>query len=487
MRRSSLCTVLLLAACQREVGTVEVFLVKSPRADQDPLDPFLVARVRLRLVAPGEEVRTAEFDYQPAGGGALHDVPVGAGWVLTVEGLDASGGVRSRGRSLPFQVSAGARQLTLYLGRVGQFSLSHASPRTARAGHGAVELSDGRMLLAGGTSALDALVGPGEPIDALRSALLFDPGSASPAAEAEEDCTPGSDELCLGSARAFHGTSLLADGRVLMSGGEDRVSEEVLSSGELLDPDGRRFFAGPALGIARAQHVTLTLPSGVLVVGGRSSVAGAMDEVELLSDGTFLRLDPLAQPRRAATAVLLDDGGLVLGGLDAAGLPVDAAAERFDAGAGRFLAEARPARPRAFASASVLGDGRVLIAGGLTTPACPMGCALPATASIEAFDPQAHEFREIGTLAVPRWGHTATTLPDGTVLVVGGLGGNEFGGPVPQVERIDPSTGTAHLQYTLTEPRAFHTTTLLGTGFVYVAGGIGAEGGALSSVEVLVP
>ena len=90
-------------------------------------------------------------------------------------------------------------------------------------------------------------------------------------------------------------------------------------------------------------------------------------------------------------------------------------------------------------------------------------------------------------LSVPRWGHTATALADGTVLVVGGLGGNEFGEPVPQVERIDPSTGMAHLQYTLAEPRAFHTTTLADNGLVYVAGGVGSGGRALASVEVLVP
>jgi hypothetical protein len=128
-----------------------------------------------------------------------------------------------------------------------------------------------------------------------------------------------------------------------------------------------------------------------------------------------------------------------------------------------------------------------LLVGGLTSCPTDLDCALPATGSIEVFDAERREFDEVGTLSVPRWGHTATVLGDGTVLVVGGFGGNQYGEPVPQVEIVDPFSGASRVAYTLTEPRGFHATSLGPNGFLYVAGGIGAGGEALSSVEVIVP
>jgi hypothetical protein len=482
-----LAAVAFVSACERDVGTVNVFLVKSPRADQDPLDPFVVARIRLRLTGPDEEVRSAEFEFAPGGSGRLADVPAGDGWVLSVEAIDASGNPRSRGRSLPFSVSAGARQVVVWIGRVGRFSLAHGSLRAARAGHSATPLPDGRILVAGGTPRLDRTAGPVEPDGALPTAEIVDPGAADLAAAAETGCSSSSDALCLRGARAFHGASLLEGGEVLLTGGENGA--EALATTEIYRPDSQRLFAGPMLAVARAQHVALALAGGPLLAGGRSAPATALREVEWLRDDTFLGLDPLSRARHGAAGVVVEAGGLVTGGLDGEGGVVDGPAEVFEPGASRFLQAAAPVVPRAHHAAAALDDGRVLLLGGLTAAPCVPGpgCVRPATASIEAFDVDRSEFSEIGSLLVARWGHTATVLPDGTVLVVGGFGGGEFGEPVPQVEVVDPSSGTSRMWTTLTEARAFHTTLLADNGFVYVAGGAGAGGDALSSIEVGVP
>lgn len=476
---------LLVTACQRNVGAVDVFLVKSPRPEQDPLDSFVVARVRLRLTGPAGDVVTAEFDYAPGGSGKLVDVPAGDGWVLAVEALDATGSVRSRGRSLPFSVGDGTRQVVVWVGRVGQFSLGHGSLGSARAGHSATPLSDGRFLVAGGTPLLDRAVGPAEPVGALDSAEIVNPGSAD-VTYVSPGCSSSGDPLCLGEARAFHSATPLADGDILMAGGEDDAGS--IQSAELYAQESRRFFAGPAMAIERTQHVALSLPEGPLLAGGRSSSAEALREVEFLRNGAFVRLEPLLRARRGAAGALLESGGLVAGGLDENGVVIEGPAEVFEPGAARFLLTASPRVARALHAALALDDGRVLLLGGLTGPCMPgPGCLRPATGSIEAYDPDTAEFSEIGSLLVARHGHTATKLPDGTILVVGGLGGGEFGEPVPQVEVVDPSSGSSRMQYTLTEPRAFHATLLADNGFVYVAGGIGADGRALSSIEVLVP
>jgi hypothetical protein len=111
-------------------------------------------------------------------------------------------------------------------------------------------------------------------------------------------------------------------------------------------------------------------------------------------------------------------------------------------------------------TATLLRDGRVLIAGGYNGE---------YLASFETFDPAARRFQPAGSLAEGRSGHTATLLPDGQVLFVGGVGrGWTF---LRSAELYDPATGRSESVGSLSVPRESHTATLLEDGRVLIIGG----------------
>src|SRR5205823_1788173 len=109
-------------------------------------------------------------------------------------------------------------------------------------------------------------------------------------------------------------------------------------------------------------------------------------------------------------------------------------------------------------TATLLQDGRVLIAGGRTTG----GGDSALLAAVEIYDPQTRSFSPTGSLAYRRAGHTATLLPDGRVLIVGGTGAEDTSGVA---ETYDPQTGSFSLAGNDGYPgRVGHTATLIGRG-----------------------
>jgi hypothetical protein len=87
--------------------------------------------------------------------------------------------------------------------------------------------------------------------------------------------------------------------------------------------------------------------------------------------------------------------------------------------------------PRWGHTATLLGDGQVLVAGGEISPS-------QIHASAERFDPGAQRWAEAGGMHGPRAFHAATLLSDGQPLLVGGFaGGEEF---LASAERYGPTT-----------------------------------------------
>lgn len=121
--------------------------------------------------------------------------------------------------------------------------------------------------------------------------------------------------------------------------------------------------------------------------------------------------------------------------------------------------------PRAAHTATLLADGRVLIAGGFKDDGHGDELAL---ASAELYDPATGAFTVTGSLTEPRIGHTATQLLNGSVLLVGGWGEE---GRLSTTEFFDPASGTFARATSLATRRANHTATLLDDGRVLIAGG----------------
>ena len=122
------------------------------------------------------------------------------------------------------------------------------------------------------------------------------------------------------------------------------------------------------------------------------------------------------------TATLLQDGRVLVTGGRSPQDSVYKSAETYDPATGRFSSAGSMGDGRQQQTATLLADGRVFVAGGFWSD----GQKYRALSSTEMFDPAAGKFSSAGSMGAPRYGHTATLLNDGRVLIAGG-GGNSGG------------------------------------------------------------
>jgi hypothetical protein len=351
-----------------------------------------------------------------------------------------------------------------------------------RFGHTATLTTNGDLRLLGGLSCADPQ-GPSGP------------QSNCPSRQAVPSVTsiiprlaPWSATTGMQSPRGNHTSTLLPDGKILIAGGTN--GPNVLATSELFDPISMTYSAAGTLREPRDLHTATLLPNGkVLVAGGfttNSTSTGPTSGSEIYYPETrsWVPTSSMSTPRDNHTATLMGDGNVLVVGGYAGGSYLSSAQIYFStAAAWRTIAPMNVAR--ALHGVTLLQDGRILVSGGIN--------ATGVQGSVEIYDPVAGSWSLAkcmnggvgaacagGVGVVRAHSHRMTLLLDGRVLLTGG---NDGSGEVDLSSIYDPLANAWTNTAALNAGRFGHTASLLANGNVLVAGGFQALGNSLNSAE----
>ncbi|SEM52016.1 Galactose oxidase, central domain [Stigmatella aurantiaca] len=265
----------------------------------------------------------------------------------------------------------------------------------------------------------------------------------------------------LATARAYHTSVLLPNGRVLSSGGNTGGTYN--STMEVYNPASGTTSSASNMNASRANHTATLLPNGKVLIAGGSNTTGELASAELCdSTSTSALTGSMASRRGSHQAVLLPNGKvLVAGGLGANG-SILATAEVYDPATGTWSATGSMAEERMGHTMAVLPSGKVLVTGGIAPPEKYLATA-------ELYDPATGSWSPAGAMAQAHSNHTMTVLPNGQVLVTGGA--VSWSTHLATAEVYDPATGSWSPAGTMARTRFGHTATLLSNGKVFVTGG----------------
>lgn len=281
-----------------------------------------------------------------------------------------------------------------------------------------------------------------------------------------------------GGTRLSFTSTLLADGRVLITGGQD-AQFNATPAALLYDPTTSTFTATGSMQTPRQSHTATLLPDGrVLIVGGLVQAGGSVTPASFTATaelydpatGTFSATGSMAQGRASATATLLPNGDvLIAGGYTLSGEL--ASTEIFDPATNAFTAGANLTNASiGRGSANLLASGSVLLstAGG--------------TLQADLYNPSANTMAATGSQDQSQSLAPTAPLPNGDILVAGGLGTSASTG----AERYQTNLGTWQDVSPLRQARFEGSATLLPNGKALFAGGTSFDDmqGLLSANEV---
>ncbi len=337
----------------------------------------------------------------------------------------------------------------LYNPDTGTWSAT-ADMSTGRLAHASTLLSNGKVLVAGGTTGKDR--------GALASTVLYDPATGIFSATGS-----------ISDARSNYTLTLLPGGEVLATGGFGSNSN-ALASAALYDPATGKWSPTGSMNHPRYSHTaTLLSNSNVLVAGGSGTGTGRLScELYDPASGTWSNTGSLTAGRSSHTATLLSTGEVLIAGNVAP-------SELYDPATGTWSVTGSMNTSRALHTATLLPTGKVLAAGGGN------GGALY---SAELYDRTSGTWSITATMSSDRAVFPAVLLSNGTVLAAGG---DTHLGPTAACDIYDGLSGTWTIAGNMNQDRDWHTGTLLNTGKALVTGGVNLAGDVLSTAELFDP
>ena len=294
----------------------------------------------------------------------------------------------------------------------------------------------------------------------------------------------------MATARYDFKATLLNNGKVLVTGGVD-ASRNATASAELYDPSTGIWTATTPMTTRRSAHTATLLPDGrVLVAGGYNTTATASAELYDPATGLWTPTGSMNTKRVTQMATLITTGALsgmvlVAGGSSVCQgcTPILDTAEVYDPSTGLWADTGRMTIAKYWdrPSPATLPDGSILIVGGVTC--CPYHWFNEA----ESYD-QVSQTWTPTSAKMTKANETTALLPDGRVLVAGGTKGTQpTSKNVADAELFDSSAGTWTATASMSTDRDLHTLTLLASGQALVAGGFSGGWGVcndLTSAEL---